>query len=63
MWLDKYVGITLVWKYVGIRDGIVNPINGCRVRITQGINPIYAGLERACPRDSNNVSNVDVGFV
>ena len=24
---------------------------------------IYAGLERSCPKDSKNVSNVDVGLV
>ena len=24
------------------------------------INPIYAGLERSCPRDSKNVSYVDL---
>ena len=45
---------------VGIGDGIVNPIYECRVRMTPGINPIYAGLERSCPRDSKNVSYVDV---
>ena len=27
------------------------------------INPIYVGLERFCPRDSKNVSYVDVGLV
>ena len=27
------------------------------------INPIYAGLERYCPRDNKNVSYVDVGLV
>ena len=27
------------------------------------IKPIYAGLERSCPRDSKNVSYVDVGLV
>ena len=56
----RYVGlvltflkdIRLVCKSVGICDGIVNPIYGCRVRMTPGINPIYAGLERSCPRDS-----------
>ena len=26
-------------------------------------NPIYAGLERSCPRDSKNVSYVSVGLV
>ena len=29
----------------------------------QGINPIDAGLERSFPRDSKNVSYVDVGLV
>ena len=29
--------------------------------MTPGI--IYAGLERSCPRDSKNVSYVDVGLV
>ena len=48
---------------MGIRDGIVNPIYGCRVRMTPGINPIYAGLERSCPRDFKNVLYVDVGLV
>ena len=42
---------------------MVNPIYGCRVRMTPGINTIYAGLERSCPRDSKNVSYVDVGLV
>ena len=27
------------------------------------INPIYAGFERTWPRDSKNVSYVDVGLV
>ena len=27
------------------------------------INPIYAGFERSCPRDSKNVSYVAVGLV
>ena len=31
--------------------------------MTPGINPIYAGLERSCPRDFKNVSYVDVGLV
>ena len=31
--------------------------------MTPGINPIYAGSERSCPRDSRNVSYVDVGLV
>ena len=31
--------------------------------MTPGINPIYAELERSCPRDSKNVSYVDVGLV
>ena len=55
--------MTLVCKSVGIWDGIVNPIYGCGVKMAQDINPIYAGLERSCPRDSKNVSYVDVGLV
>ena len=31
--------------------------------MTPDINPIYAGLERFCPRNSKNVSYVDVGLV
>ena len=46
-----------------IWECIVNPIYGCRGIMTPGINPIYAGLERSCPRDSKNVSYVDVGLV
>ena len=55
--------MTLECKSVGIWDGIVNPIWGCGVKMAQDINPIYAGLERSCPRDSKNVSYVDVGLV
>ena len=55
--------MTLVCKSVGIWDGIVNPIYGCGVRMAPDINPIYAGLERSCPGNSKNVSNVDVGLV
>ena len=33
------------------------------VGLTSDINPIYVGLERSCPRDSKNVSYVDVGLV
>ena len=53
----------LVCKSVGIWDGIVNPIYGCRVKIAPDINPMYAGFERSCPRDSKNVYYVDVGLV
>ena len=52
-WFQK--DITLVCKSVDIWDGIVNPIYGCRVRMTQSINPIYAGLERPCPDVSKKV--------
>ena len=52
--------MTLVCKSVGIRDGIVNPIYWCGVKITPDINPKYDGLERVCPRDSKNVSYVDL---
>ena len=31
--------------------------------VAPDINPIYAGLERSYPRDSKNVSYVDVGLV
>ena len=55
--------MTLVCMSVGIWDSIVNPIYGCRVKMAPDINPIYAGLERSCPRDSKNVSYVDVGLV
>ena len=55
--------MTLVCKSVGFWDGIVNPIYGCGVKITQERNPIYVGLERSCPRDSKNASYVDVGLV
>ena len=55
--------MTLVCKSVGIRDGIVNPIYGCGVKMAPDINPINAGLERSCPRDSKTVSYVDVGLV
>ena len=36
--------MTLVCKSVGIVDGIVNPIDGCGVKMAPDINPIYAGL-------------------
>ena len=52
--------MTLVCKSVGTWDGIVNPIYGFGA---SDINPINAGLERSCPRDTKNVSYVDVGLV
>ena len=55
--------MTLVCKSVDIHDGIVNPIYGCGVKMASDINPIYAQLESSCPRDSKNVSYVDVGLV
>ena len=33
------------------------------IKITPDMNPIYVVLERSCPRDSKNVSYVDVGLV
>ena len=51
--------MTPVCKFVGIWVGTVNPIYGCVVKIA----PKYDGLERSCPRDSKNVSYVDVGLV
>ena len=38
--------MTLVYKSVGIWDGIVNPICGCGVKITQDINPIQCVQEK-----------------
>ena len=55
--------MTLVCKPIGIWDSIVNPIYVCGVKMAPDINPIYAGLERSCSRDSKNVSYVDVGLV
>ena len=54
--------MTYVCKSVGIWDDIVNPIYGCGVKMAPDIN-IYAGFERSYPRDSKNVSYVDVGLV
>ena len=63
IWLIYNSSICDLWfKSVGIWGGIVNPIYGCRVRMTPGVNPIYPGLERSCPRDSKNVSYVDIGL-
>ena len=55
--------MTLICKSVGVWNSIVNPIYGCRVKMAPNINPIYAGLERSCPRNSKNVSYVDVDIV
>ena len=52
-----------VCKYIGIWDGIVNPIYGCGVEITPDINPIYVGIERSFPDDSKNGSFVEIGLV
>ena len=54
--------MTLVCKFAGIWDCIVNPIVGCGVKIAPDINPIYAGLEKSCPRYSKIVSYVDIGL-
>ena len=55
--------MTLICKSVGIWNSIINPIYGCMVKMAPDINPIYAGLERSCLRDSKNVLYVDVGLV
>ena len=55
--------MTYVCKSVGIWDDIVNPIYGRGVKMAPDINPTYTGLERSCPRDSKNVSYVDLGLV
>ena len=57
----RYLG--LVCKFAGIWDCIVNPIYGCGVKIAPNINPIHAGLEKSCPRDSKNVSYNDIGLL
>ena len=54
--------MTLVCKSISIKDGIVNPNYGCEVKITLDINPTYVGFERSCPRDSKNISFVDVYY-
>ena len=60
---EVYNNITLVCLFNVIRKKNINPIYGYGVKITPDINPIYAGFERSCPRDSINVSYVDVGLV
>ena len=55
--------MTLVCKSIGIWNGIVNPIYGSGVKMDPNINPIYAGFERSFPRDSKNVSYVEIGLV
>ena len=55
--------MTFVCKSVGSWDGMVNPIYVCGVKMAPDINPIYAGLERSCSRDSKNVSYVGVGLI
>ena len=47
--------MTLVFKSIGILDGIVKPICGCGIKIAPDINPIYAGFERSCPDVSKKV--------
>ena len=42
---------------------MVNSIYWCGVKMSPDINPIYAGLERSCLRDSKNGSYVGVGLV
>ena len=55
--------MTLVFKSLGIWDGIVNPIYECWVKITPDINPKNVRLGRACPGDSKNISFIDVEHV
>ena len=55
--------MTLVCTSHGIGDKFINHIYGCRVKMTPDINPVYDWLEKSCPRDSKNVSYVDVGLV
>ena len=51
--------MTHVCKSVVIWDGIY----GYEVKMATDINPVYAGFERSCPRDSKNVSYVDIGLL
>ena len=60
---DNSKNMTLVWKSHGIGDSLINPIYMCSVKITPDITPIYVGIERSFPDDSNNVSFVDMGLV
>ena len=55
--------MTLVCKSHGIGDSLINPIYGCSFKMNPDINPIYVGIERSFPDDSNNVSFVDMGLV
>ena len=55
--------MTNVCRSQVIGHKFINPINECWVKMAQYINPIYAGLERSCPRDSKNVSYLGIVFV
>ena len=69
----KFISLLTLSMSVGLNSPLILTQNvvrlidlvlyGCRVRRTPGINPLYARLERSCPRDSKNVSYVDVGLV
>ena len=56
-------GMTTVCRSYVIGHNFIKPICECGVNTPPDINPIYAGLERSYPRDSKNVSYVDVGLV
>ena len=55
--------MTIVCRSYVIGHKLINPTNECGVKMAPDINPIYAGLERSYPRDSKNVSYVDVELV
>ena len=52
--------ILYVWRHYGI---LINPVYGFGIKINQDMNPIYVGMRRYYPKDSKNVSFVDVGLV
>ena len=60
--LTFQIGMTLVYKSIGILDGIVNTIYGCGAKVNQDINTIYVGLGSSCLWNSKNVLFVDMGL-
>ena len=60
---DDSKKVTLVCKSQGCGDMFLNPIYGCRGNITPDVNPKCVGMERYCPKDSENVLVVDIGLV
>ena len=61
----QLLGVTFQLRKLKLRSKklFINPIYRCGVKMNLDINPIYAELERFWPRDSKNVSYVDMGLV